>query len=278
MLPDDRTQPATPDKPRWSTRFRQWVAQQPLYVKLILLVAAIPGFWIIVLVALGTSVMALAERRPGRAAAFAVATWAIPIAYLSKLPALRYLPLLILAYAIAWASGVRWLSRSYVPCRTTAWVMLWSLLAGISLLHWFQHPPLVGWIAAVLVALALLGYRLARGVQDSRIYGPPRQGAQPGGQIPTAPRNQPDPRTKPTRHQPGQPQYGVQAQAAALPYAKHAARDQTETFSPPRPRPQISVEDAMAELDAMIGLTPVKEQVRSIAASIEAARRRAVAG
>ena len=34
----------------------------------------------------------------------------------------------------------------------------------------------------------------------------------------------------------------------------------------------------MAELDAMIGLTPVKEQVRSIAASIEAARRRAVAG
>ncbi len=34
----------------------------------------------------------------------------------------------------------------------------------------------------------------------------------------------------------------------------------------------------MAELDAMIGLTPVKEQVRSIAASVEAARRRAVAG
>jgi adenylate kinase family enzyme len=45
-----------------------------------------------------------------------------------------------------------------------------------------------------------------------------------------------------------------------------------------RPRPQISVEDAMAELDAMIGLTPVKEQVRSTAASIEAARRRSVAG
>src|SRR6202042_1302493 len=41
---------------------------------------------------------------------------------------------------------------------------------------------------------------------------------------------------------------------------------------------QISVEDAMAELDAMIGLASVKEQVRSIAASIEAARRRTVAG
>ena len=34
----------------------------------------------------------------------------------------------------------------------------------------------------------------------------------------------------------------------------------------------------MAELDSMIGLAAVKEQVRSIAASIEAARRRALAG
>jgi Domain of unknown function (DUF1707)/AAA lid domain/ATPase family associated with various cellular activities (AAA) len=45
-----------------------------------------------------------------------------------------------------------------------------------------------------------------------------------------------------------------------------------------RPRPPVSVEEALSELDAMIGLTAVKDQVRSIAASIEAARRRAVAG
>ncbi|MFB4287652.1 AAA family ATPase [Nonomuraea sp. ATR24] len=42
--------------------------------------------------------------------------------------------------------------------------------------------------------------------------------------------------------------------------------------------PQISVEEALAELDGMIGLAPVKEQVRSIAASIEASRLRAEAG
>jgi SpoVK/Ycf46/Vps4 family AAA+-type ATPase len=42
--------------------------------------------------------------------------------------------------------------------------------------------------------------------------------------------------------------------------------------------PPISVEEAMAELDAMIGLAAVKDQVRSITASVEAARRRAVAG
>ncbi|HVB42147.1 MAG TPA: AAA family ATPase [Streptosporangiaceae bacterium] len=42
--------------------------------------------------------------------------------------------------------------------------------------------------------------------------------------------------------------------------------------------PAITVEEAMAELDEMIGLIAVKDQVRSIAASIEAARRRALAG
>jgi len=75
---------------------------------------------------------------------------------------------------------------------------------------------------------------------------------------------------------PGGPGYGVPARAAALPYAEHAVRD--HPASAPRPRPHISVEEAMAELDAMIGLTQVKEQVRSIHDSIEAARRRALAG
>ncbi|GLW07957.1 hypothetical protein Misp01_30870 [Microtetraspora sp. NBRC 13810] len=42
--------------------------------------------------------------------------------------------------------------------------------------------------------------------------------------------------------------------------------------------PPISVEDALGELENMIGLTPVKEQMRSIAASIEASRLRAEAG
>lgn len=41
---------------------------------------------------------------------------------------------------------------------------------------------------------------------------------------------------------------------------------------------EITVAEAIAELDNMIGLVPVKEQIRQIAASIEAARRRAMAG
>jgi SpoVK/Ycf46/Vps4 family AAA+-type ATPase len=71
-------------------------------------------------------------------------------------------------------------------------------------------------------------------------------------------------------------QYGARAQGVAQAYADRAGREQQA--APPVKRPQITIEDAMAELDAMIGLAPVKDQVRSIAASIEAARRRAVAG
>ncbi|WP_433500378.1 AAA family ATPase [Sphaerimonospora sp. CA-214678] len=46
----------------------------------------------------------------------------------------------------------------------------------------------------------------------------------------------------------------------------------------PVPPPPITVEQALGELEAMIGLEPVKEQVRAIAASIEAARLRREAG
>jgi len=42
--------------------------------------------------------------------------------------------------------------------------------------------------------------------------------------------------------------------------------------------PHITVDDAMAELTAMVGLTAVKDQMRSMTASVEAARRRAIAG
>ncbi|RCV62118.1 AAA family ATPase [Marinitenerispora sediminis] len=44
------------------------------------------------------------------------------------------------------------------------------------------------------------------------------------------------------------------------------------------PVPPVPVDEALAELEGMIGLEPVKQQVRAIAASIEAARLRADAG
>ena len=57
----------------------------------------------------------------------------------------------------------------------------------------------------------------------------------------------------------------------APPGAAGAGADRAE-HRPLAERPVITVEEAMAELDSMIGLAAVKEQVRSISASIEAAR------
>jgi SpoVK/Ycf46/Vps4 family AAA+-type ATPase len=172
------------------------------------------------------------------------------------------------------------MARGFVPCRTVAWVLAWSVPLGSIALKAWPSRPIVGVIAAWVLAVAVLGWRLAKGAQDGRVYG---QGAaaQPGADrrpVPPAgqPGARPGMRPGPAPHPPA---YGVRAQAAAQPYADHAGRDQHQHphAGPPRPRPHISVEDAMAELEAMIGLAPVKEQVRSIAASIEAARRRAMA-
>ena len=264
----------------------RWVGRAPLIIKVVLVAAALVLWPFLLPFALLTSAVAVAQKRPGRAAAYATATWVLPVAIFAHVYRAWTVPLLILPFAVAWAAGTRKLSRAYVPCRTTAWAMLWSIPTGFILLRIWPHQPLVGVIAAILIALAILGWRLAKVVQEERMYGPDGTGQArkpgavpgakyPGGPVPAGTSAPVYPGGRFGGH-PGAPGYGVPARAAAQPYAEHAVRD--HPASAPRPQPQISVEDAMAELDAMIGLTPVKEQVRSIAASIEAARRRAVAG
>jgi SpoVK/Ycf46/Vps4 family AAA+-type ATPase len=178
------------------------------------------------------------------------------------------------------------LSRWYVPCRTAAVTLVWPVVFVVVLLKQLPHlhiSVVIGVVAAWLLAVIALGWRSAKGMQDARIYGQPdgRPGTRPPGRPGAVPR--PGGQAGPGGagypgamggHFPG---YGPRAQGVAQAYADRAGRDQ-QAAAPTRPKPQITIEDAMAELDAMIGLDAVKEQVRSIAASIEAARRRAVAG
>jgi len=258
----------------------RWVGKAPLIIKVILAAAALVLWPFLLPFALLYSGVAVAQKRPGRAAAYATAAWVFPIAIFAHVYRAWSIALLVLPFAVAWLSTTRRLASSYAPCRTTAWAMLWSIPTGFILLRVWPHQPLVGVIAAILIALGVLGWRLAKVVQDERMYGPDgaSQARKPGtipGPVPAGMSAPTYPAGRFGGH-PGAPGYSVPARAAALPYAEQAVRD--HPASAPRPRPQISVEDAMAELDAMIGLTPVKEQVRSIAASIEAARRRAVAG
>jgi SpoVK/Ycf46/Vps4 family AAA+-type ATPase len=186
--------------------------------------------------------------------------------------------LLALPVIMAVIAHTRPLSRWYVPCRTAAVTLVWPVVFVVVLLKQLPHlhiSVVVGVVAAWLLAAIALGWRTAKGMQDARIYGQPagRPGAvpRPGGQPGPGGAGYPGAMGG---HLPG---YGPRAQGVAQAYADRAARDQ-QAAAPPRPKPQITIDDAMAELDAMIGLDGVKEQVRSIAASIEAARRRAVAG
>ena len=279
MLPNDRAQPAAQDKPSWGGRMLRRLGRAPLYVKLLAVVAAVFLSPLVILFAMASGGAAVAQKRPGRGAAFAVASWGFAVAFFSQVHRPWIIALIVLPFAVAWAASTGALARWYLPCRTTAWAMLWSLPTGVVLLRSWPRQPLIGVVAAILIAMAVVGWRLAKGLQDARMYRPdgtakPGQPAKTGaGQVGQGQGSAPGGR--PGAHS-GAPGYGVRAQAAALPYAEQAARDHQP--GPPRPRPQISVEDAMAELDAMIGLASVKEQVRSIAASVEAARRRAVAG
>src|SRR5260370_26045518 len=167
MLPNDRAQPAARDKPTLGCRILRRVGKAPLYVKLVAVIFLSP---ILFLYALGSAVIDVVQKRPGRRAAYAVATWVFPVSYFSQVHRLWMLPLLVLPFVVAWAAGIGPLARWYVPCRTTAWAMLWSLPTGVILLRSWPHQPLIGVVAAVLVALAVVGWRLAEGLQDARMY------------------------------------------------------------------------------------------------------------
>ena len=298
MLPNDRAQPAAPEKPSWGTRLMRAHRRAPTWLKVTVVAAAVLFFpatlGLIILAALIYGVVAVVQGRRTVGATASVAVWGLAVLFGLYNGDLTWLySLLLLPFVVALAAHARPLARWFVPCRTVAWVLVWSVPVAVIALKAAPHQPFIGTIAAWLLAAAVLGWRVAKGIQDTRMYGrgtnapniPEGPDGRPGAASQGHPAGPGYPGGRPASHpgagQPGggPPGYGARAQVAALPYADHAARDhQGSGHGPPRPRPQISVEDAMAELDAMIGLTSVKEQVRSIAASIEAARRRTVAG
>ena len=207
----------------------------------------------------------------------------IPVAWL--------LAMLATPFLIAPLANVRPLSGWFIPCRTVAWSLLWSSPLVFFIVQASPQNTMFAVIAVWVIAAALIGWRAAKGSQEARMFGPDGPLAAhsgPGGAPPSAPpaapagpagnapgrRTGPLPRGGPAGHSPAQ--YSTRAQGVAQVYADHATRE-------PQPaaavsRPEMTPEEALAELDAMIGLGPVKEQVHSIAVSIEAARRRAVAG
>ena len=284
MLPNDRAQPEVRENSAWIGRVMSWIRRSPLWLKVVLVIGAVlfpVTLGVGMLVMLGYAVIAVAKGHRSGFATASVALWGV-VVFVSADTGRRMLyALLLLPVVVALAAHARPLARWFAPCRTAALVLIWSVPVGAAAVAIISTRPAVGVIAAWLLALVVLGWRLAKGMQDGRVYTHNQRGVMPPGRpgagAPVRPSNHPSshypPSHQPPSHQPG---YGMRAQAAAQPYTDYAGRDHQHQGAP-RPRPHISVEDAMAELDAMIGLAPVKEQVRSIAHSIEAARRRAEA-
>ena len=208
-------------------------------------------------------------------------------------PAAWLLAMLATPFLVGALANVRPLSRWFIPCRTVAWSLLWSSPIVFFIVQASPANTMFAVIAIWVIAAALIGWRAAKGSQTARMFGPDgplAAHAPPGSAGPPAPpaapagqngngagrRTGPAPRTAPGGHSPAQ--YGTRAQGVAQVYADHAAREQRPAAAGAADGPEITPEEALAELNAMIGLGPVKEQVRSIYVSIEAARRRAVAG
>ncbi len=205
------------------------------------------------------------------------------------MPAAWLLAMLVTPFLVAASANIRPLSRWFIPCRTVAWSLLWSSPLVFFIVQASPQNTMFAVIAIWVIAAALIGWRAAKGSQEARMFGPdgplaghtspgapaapPAPPAGPAGNGPGR-RAGPVPRNGPGGHSPAQ--YGTRAQGVAQVYADRAARE--PQYAAAADKLAITPAEALDELDAMIGLRPVKEQVHSIAVSIEAARRRAVAG
>src|SRR5215469_7009537 len=286
----------------WLTRIRQFASAAPLPVKALLVVGICIFGPAIVAIGLFAALLyapyALWSGQRSPIATVSVALWGVAIvaARTHGLAGPRYL-LLLLPPVVALLSHAGALGRWAIPCRTTAWALLWSLPVGVVLATfriWHSQPllgPGTGW----LIALVVLGWRLAKALQDSREYGRragfggalaapyavAQAGAGASGRGPAASGPTPSAASAGTVASPPGPPGAVRAaQAAAAP---GRTRDFDRSLQPRADRqaadwPPITVEEAMGELTSMIGLAAVKDQIRSITASVKAARRRAIAG
>src|SRR5580704_13358289 len=176
MPPIDRSLPEGRAVLDWLARARGTLGRAPLALKVIAVIAAIVFFPAVfplsLLAGLLYAPVALITERRSALASVSVAIWGwlvVTLAAGGMSSGLMVLFALSLAVAAAAHQGV--LGRCYVPCRTTAWALLWSMPAGgLALRLWPVHAY-IGVAAALLLACLVLGWRLAKSWQEVRGYG-----------------------------------------------------------------------------------------------------------
>jgi len=273
-------------------RVRSAVRSAPLPVKIVLVMAILAAAVVasalparvgdlVLILALCYGPVAIWRKQRSVFASLGVAAWGLAaillVAALTPPLTVWIVPLLLLPFAVVAVAHSAPFVRNRVPCRTVAWTLLWSVPAAMLAWRFAHAQPILSWVIGWLLAAVVLGWRFAQSAQDSRVYtrqqarippatGPPGETA--GRIIPPA-----------GAGRAGQPPGAVRAVLDADGARVHqVAAGVPERAAPDPDLPAITVEQAVAELDAMIGLTGVKDQIHQLTASVEAARRRAQAG
>jgi SpoVK/Ycf46/Vps4 family AAA+-type ATPase len=227
--------------------------------------------FLVVVVPLLYGPVAVARRSRSWLASVGVGIWglaAVSIAAAKFQQGSNAVPLLLIPVAAVLAAHARPLARVFVPCRTVALVLAWSLSPAVFAWWLDRSQPVIAYLIAWGLTVVVLAWRLGKAWQVARADTRQRARAASygsAGQVPAGRAAHPADQARTIRAA-----EGLRGQVTAV-----GPRDR-----PPAGQelPAITVEQAMAELDAMIGLEPVKDQVRQLTASVEAARRRAEAG
>ncbi len=176
-------------------------------------------------------------------------------------PVLLLLPLITLLVSLL-ATRI----TAFPAWHTTLLALLVGLIAGLAValagLLTDTVAPAAGVVVCAAAAGAALGWRAIAGYRL-------RSGMRPRDAAANA-----DPGTRPGPR-PGNGPGGPETTRRRATAGTSGGGSATQNGDVPDP---IPVDEALARLESMIGLDPVKQQVRAIAASIEAARLRADAG
>src|SRR5450755_3216217 len=197
-----RPQEGSPFLPGWRTaqdgltRIRQKFAAAPMIVKIITVlvivaVATAAGLHVSRILQITTGLLliaglaygpfAVASGRRSAAASLSVAVLGVALAaawFGARGQQSVLLTLLLLPLVAAVAAHAGSLGRWMVPCRTIAWVLLWAapvvVIAGLLAPGQRAIGPALAWAMACIV----LGWRLAKSLQEGREFG--RQQARGG--------------------------------------------------------------------------------------------------
>jgi len=246
----------------------------------LVLVVMTPFLWgrlayLIVVVPLLYGPIAVVRRSRSVLASVGVGIWGLAVISIAAAKFQRnsfdVVPLLLLPVAVVLAAHSRPLARAFVPCRTVALVLAWSLPPAVLVWSLDRSQPALIYLIAWGLAVIALAWRLGKAWQVARADTRQRERAAETTSHAAASQA---PSVRP----------GSLAEHLRGVRAAEGARGQVTAVGPRngppagQEPPAITVEQAMAELDAMIGLEPVKNQIRQLTASVEAARRRAEAG